>query len=52
MPSGLWRVAIALGWDSGFTDEFLHPGNYPGPESFYLIGLSLLAEAFGLLTLV
>ncbi|WP_405614754.1 hypothetical protein OG292_17695 [Streptomyces sp. NBC_01511] len=51
VPSGLWRIAIALGWDSGFTDEALHPGNFPGPTSFYLIGLSLLAEAIGLLTL-
>ncbi|WNF29120.1 hypothetical protein RI138_21105 [Streptomyces sp. C11-1] len=51
VPSGLWRIAIALGWDSGFRDEFLHPENFPGAASFYLIGLSLLAEAFGLLTL-
>ncbi|MCI4044831.1 hypothetical protein [Streptomyces sp. TRM75563] len=51
VPSGLWRFALALGWDSGFTDASLHPGNFPGAESFYLIGLSLLAEALGLLTL-
>ncbi|MEW2062604.1 hypothetical protein AB0899_17815 [Streptomyces sp. NPDC007002] len=51
VPSGLWRIAIALGWDSGFTDEHLRPENFPGAESFYLIGLSLLAEAVGLLTL-
>ncbi|MFE2975233.1 hypothetical protein [Streptomyces sp. NPDC059258] len=51
VPSGLWRIAMALGWDSGFTDEHLSPANYPGPLSFYLVGLSLLAEAVGLLTL-
>ncbi|EFE74627.1 hypothetical protein K7395_24440 [Streptomyces filamentosus] len=51
VPSGLWRIAIALGWDSGFTDEHLRPENFPGAESFHLIGLSLLAEAVGLLTL-
>lgn len=51
VPSGLWRVAIAFGWDSGFTEENLSPDNFPGAESFYLIGLSLLAEALGLLTL-
>ncbi|MEU0299464.1 hypothetical protein ABZ252_08345 [Streptomyces sp. NPDC006175] len=51
VPSGLWRIAIALGWDSGFTDESLHPRNFPGTESFYLVCLSLLAEAAGLLTL-
>ncbi len=31
VPSGLWRIAMALGWDSGFTDEHLNPANYPGP---------------------
>lgn len=51
VPSGLWRIAIALGWDSGFTDAELDPGNFPGKESLYLIGLSLFAEAVGLLTL-
>ncbi|MFF2020648.1 hypothetical protein ACFVW2_02375 [Streptomyces sp. NPDC058171] len=51
VPSGLWRIAIALGWDSGFTDEHLGPENFPGLESWYLIGLSLFAEAIGLLTL-
>ncbi|QNE79044.1 hypothetical protein F0344_03340 [Streptomyces finlayi] len=50
VPSGLWRIAMALGWDSGFTDE-LGPEHFPGKGSFYLVGLSLLAEAFGLLTL-
>ncbi|MFD3655276.1 hypothetical protein [Streptomyces sp. NPDC058620] len=51
VPSGLWRIAIALGWDSGFTDEDLRPENFPGEGSPYLIGLSLFAEALGLLTL-
>ncbi|MGX2993031.1 hypothetical protein JNUCC64_01850 [Streptomyces sp. JNUCC 64] len=51
VPSGLWRVAIALGWDSGFTDAYLHPDNFPSLESFYLVGVSLLAETLGLLTL-
>ncbi|MFJ6612758.1 hypothetical protein ACIQPT_21055 [Streptomyces sp. NPDC091289] len=51
VPSGLWRIAIAFGWDSGFTEESLGPENFPGTGSFYLIGLSLLAEALGLLTL-
>lgn len=51
VPSGLWRIATALGWDSGFTDEVLAPENFPSMESFYLIGLSLFAEALGLLTL-
>ncbi|GAA0954253.1 hypothetical protein [Actinocorallia libanotica] len=51
VPSGLWRIAVALGWDSGFTDEVLGPENFPGEATPYLIGLSLLAEALGLLTL-
>jgi hypothetical protein len=51
VPSGLWRIAIALGWDSGFIDEALSPENFPGEGSFYLVGLSLFAEALGLLTL-
>jgi hypothetical protein len=51
VPTGLWRIAIALGWDSGFTDEVLAPGNFPGAGSFYLFTLSLLAEAVALLTL-
>lgn len=51
VPSGLWRIAIALGWDSGFTDDVLRPENFPGEGSLYLIGLSLFAEALGLLTL-
>ncbi|MGW7102721.1 hypothetical protein [Streptomyces sp. NPDC054838] len=51
VPSGLWRTAIALGWNSGFTEDFLRPENFPGAGSFYLIGLSLLTEALGLLTL-
>ncbi|MFI2780825.1 hypothetical protein [Streptomyces sp. ALB3] len=51
VPSGLWRIAVAVGWDSGFTDEVLHPENFPGEGSPYLIGLSLFAEALGLLTL-
>ncbi|MGW7415173.1 hypothetical protein [Streptomyces sp. NPDC054863] len=51
LPSGLWRVAIALGWDSGFRDGHLNPENFPGAGSFYLVGLSLFAELLALLTL-
>lgn len=51
VPSGLWRIALGLGWDSGFTDDVLGPENFPGRGTFYLIGLTLVAEAFGLLTL-
>ncbi len=50
VPTGLWRTAIALGWDSGFGGE-LDPAHFPGPGSLNLIGLSLFAGALGLLTL-
>lgn len=52
LPSGLWRVAIAFGWDSGFAaGDPLHHSNFPGGTSFYLIGLSIFAELVGLLAL-
>lgn len=52
LPSGLWRIAIAFGWDSGFAaGDQLHHSNYPGVGSFYLIGLSVFAELIGLLAL-
>ncbi|MEU9607955.1 hypothetical protein [Streptomyces sp. NPDC048057] len=51
VPSGLWRVAIAFGWDAGFGSGPLEVENFPGAGSFYLIGLSVLAEVLGLLTL-
>ncbi|MEU8138746.1 hypothetical protein [Streptodolium elevatio] len=52
LPSGLWRIAIAFGWDSGFAaGDPLHHSNFPGNTSFYLIGLSIFAELLGLLAL-
>ncbi|TDC27336.1 hypothetical protein E1265_02070 [Streptomyces sp. 8K308] len=52
VPSGLWRVAVALGVPSGFAEgSGLGPDSFPGPFSFYLIGLSIVAEALGLLAL-
>lgn len=51
LPSGLWRIAIALGWDSGFGEGALHPSEFPGATSFYLIALSVFAELLGLLAL-
>lgn len=52
LPSGLWRVGIAFGIPSGFkAGNLLHVDNFPGPMSFYLIGLSVFAECVGLLSL-
>ncbi|MGW3012278.1 hypothetical protein ACWC9R_26090 [Streptomyces sp. NPDC001219] len=52
LPSGLWRCAVAFGVPSGFAVSHpLHQSNFPGWMSLYLIGLSLVAEGLGLLTL-
>ncbi|GHA27797.1 hypothetical protein GCM10010329_58870 [Streptomyces spiroverticillatus] len=51
LPTGLWRVATALGWDSGFRDDYLRPDRFPGSDSFYLIALSVFAELLALLAL-
>lgn len=52
VPSGLWRIAVAFGVPSGFAEGHpLHADNLPGPLSLYLIGLSVVAELLGLLTL-
>ncbi len=52
VPSGLWRIAVAAGVPVGFAaGDPLHAANFPGALSFYLIGLSLVAELLGLLTL-
>ncbi|MGY5080043.1 hypothetical protein ACWIGX_23650 [Streptomyces nigrescens] len=52
LPSGLWRCAIAFGMPSGFgASDPMHRSNFPGWTSLYLIGLSLVAEGLGLLTL-
>lgn len=52
LPSALWRLALAMGFTLGYTDEGFHeinPGGFWGPA--YLVFLSLLTEAAALLTL-
>lgn len=52
VPSGLWRLAVAVGVPSGFKPgNPLHVDHFPGPTSFYLVGLTLFAECLGLLSL-
>ncbi|MFD0353456.1 hypothetical protein ACFVHW_06860 [Streptomyces sp. NPDC127110] len=52
LPSGLWRVLIAVGIPVGWkAGDALHADNFPGVGSLYLIALSTLAECLGLLTL-
>lgn len=52
LPSGLWRIALALGLPVGYTAQAVRKNfDAPGWGSLYVIGLSILLEAFALLTL-
>ncbi|MCX5012803.1 hypothetical protein OG765_17690 [Streptomyces sp. NBC_00555] len=52
LPSGLWRVAIAVGIPVGWgAGSGLEAELFPGVWSFYLVALSAFAEGLGLLTL-
>ncbi|MEU9250782.1 hypothetical protein AB0D66_02890 [Streptomyces sp. NPDC048270] len=52
LPSGLWRIAIAVGIPVGWgAGSGLEADLFPGRWSFYLLALSLFAESLGLLTL-
>ncbi|MFJ3922385.1 hypothetical protein [Streptomyces sp. NPDC090022] len=52
VPSGLWRIAIAVGIPVGWgVGSGLEAELFPGVWSFPLVALSALAEALGLLTL-
>src|SRR5690349_8118710 len=50
LPSGLWRIPLALGFSMGMTEE--HAAVYVGGwESVYVLSLSVVAESAALLTL-
>ncbi|AUY52776.1 hypothetical protein [Streptomyces sp. CB01881] len=52
VPSGLWRIALGLGLPVGYSDEVLRENfDIPGWGVVYVIGLSVVSEAFALLTL-
>jgi hypothetical protein len=52
VPSGLWRVAMAVGVPVGFTPEVLHTVyDVPGLGSLLIIGISAVQEALALLAL-
>ncbi|MGW0882644.1 hypothetical protein [Streptomyces sp. NPDC002671] len=52
VPSGLWRIALALRLPAGYSDQVLrHDFHIPGWGVVYVIGLSVVSEAFALLTL-
>ena len=50
LPSGLWRIPIALGFSMGMLDDG-RPIHMHGWESVYVVGLSVVAEGAALLTL-
>ncbi len=50
LPSGLWRVPVALGSSMGMADGGA-PVHVTGGESYYVLGLSLVTEAVALLSL-
>ncbi|MFI9720037.1 hypothetical protein ACIHFE_10315 [Streptomyces sp. NPDC052396] len=52
VPSGLWRIALGLGFPVGYSDQVLRQDfHIPGWGVAYVIGLSVVSEAFALLTL-
>ncbi|MFJ9887212.1 hypothetical protein ACIQRW_15270 [Streptomyces sp. NPDC091287] len=50
VPSGLWRLAIAVGIPVGIAQSEYDQMDAPGWGSVYLVVLSLIAEFFALLT--
>ena len=51
LPSGIWRIALALGLPAGYTDEGLTALHLDGAGRPSLIMLTLLIEAAAILTL-
>lgn len=52
LPSGLWRVALAVGLPVGYSPAAARTlFDAPGSGSIYLIGLSVVLEGLALLTL-
>nr|WSX48777.1 hypothetical protein OG409_07335 [Streptomyces sp. NBC_00974] len=46
LPSGLWRIALVVGWPDWYAGHTWLPGERP-----YVLSLSLIAECLALLTL-
>jgi hypothetical protein len=53
VPSGLWRIALGLGFSMGFSgaSRASMESHMPGWGTAYVIGLSALAEAFAFLAI-
>jgi len=49
LPSGLWRLALALGFHAGHTDQGYIDRVGSTTGALYVVALSVLAEAFALL---
>jgi hypothetical protein len=48
LPSGLWRVGIALGYSMGTLDDNGQPFHVEGWEAVYILSISVVAEAVAL----
>jgi hypothetical protein len=48
LPSGLWRVGIAMGHSMGTLDDNGQPFHVGGWEAVYILGISVFAEAVAL----
>src|SRR5262245_44799242 len=48
LPSGLWRVGIALGFSMGTLDDNGQPFHVEGWAAVYIAGISIVAEAVAL----
>lgn len=51
VPSGAWRVALAMGFGLGWGQAWLDDATATWTDRTYLVGLSLFAEGLALLTL-
>jgi hypothetical protein len=49
LPAGLWRLGIAAGFSMGLHDA--DTAGLPGWQSLYIVSLTIITEAFALLTL-
>ncbi|GAA4930561.1 hypothetical protein ACFPM3_02665 [Streptomyces coeruleoprunus] len=49
LPSGLWRIALALGHPAGYTEEGFVPFQSPTAK-VYMVALSVVCEALAFLT--
>lgn len=50
LPSGLWRIGLALGFSMGTVDLQGNPLHIRGWGIAYVVGLSVVSELFALLS--